>query len=72
MCIPFRMTVKNPSKNIVGDGPMENIIRNMIDATNVLIPDGLGTVNTLANDKSITVHINADKWEFSSGMKRNS
>lgn len=55
------MTVKKPSNQIVGDGPIENIIRNMMDATKVRIPAGRGNVNILANDNSITAQIKPDK-----------
>lgn len=64
------MTVINPSIQIVGDGPIEKIIRNIMDATKVRIPDGRGTVNMLAIDNNITVHINIDKCEFNSGKKK--
>lgn len=57
---PFKTTVNVPSIQMVGDGPIDKIIRNIIDATNVRIPDGLGTVNILASDNSITVHIMPD------------
>lgn len=67
--MPLRMTVINPSNHIVGDGPIENIIRNIIDPTNVRTPDGRGTVNKLANDNNITAHINPDKCEFNSVKK---
>lgn len=60
MCIPFKATVNVPSIQMVGDGPIDSIIRNIIDATNVRIPDGLGTVNILVSDNSITVHIIPD------------
>lgn len=65
------MTVINPINQMVGDGPIENIIRSIIDATNVRIPDGRGTVNTLAIDKNIIVQINADKCEFNSVWDKN-
>lgn len=51
---------------MVGDGPIEKIIRNIIDPANVRIPFGRGTVNIVANDINITVQISPDKWEFSS------
>lgn len=51
---------------MVGDGPIENIMRNIIEATSVRIPAGRGTVNKLMNDNSITVHIKPDKWAFNS------
>lgn len=64
--MPFRITVMNPSSQMVGDGPIEKIIRNIIDPANVRIPFGRGTVNIVANDINITVQISPDKWEFSS------
>lgn len=70
MWMPLRMTVKNPSNQIVGAGPIENIIRNIIDATKVRIPAGRGNVNILANDNNITAQINPDKWEFNSEMNK--
>lgn len=60
------MTVRNPKSHIVGAGPIENIMRSIIDATKVRIPDGRGTVTIDASDSSITVHIKADKCEFNS------
>lgn len=51
---------------MVGEGPIENIIRNIMEATNVRIPAGRGTVNMLVRDMSITVHISPDKCEFNS------
>lgn len=40
---PFKMTVKNPRNQNVGDGPIGNIIRNIIHVTKARIPDGRGT-----------------------------
>lgn len=54
---------------MVGDGPIENIMRSMIEATKVRIPAGRGTVNMLANDSNITVHISPDKCELSTNKK---
>lgn len=63
------MTVRKPIIHIVGDGPIEKIIRSIIDATNVRMPAGRGTVNILTSESNITVHINPDKWEFNSKVK---
>lgn len=54
-------TVTKPSSHNVGSGPTEKIIRNIVDATNVRIPDSLGKVITIAADVSMTVQIKADK-----------
>lgn len=54
-------TVTNPSNHKVGSGPIENINRKIVDATNVRIPDSRGNVMTIAADESITAQIRADK-----------
>lgn len=60
------MTVKKPSKNRTGAGPIEYISRNMTDVMNVLMPDGRGTVQTLSNDSNVMAHIKPFRWEFKS------
>lgn len=59
ICICF--TVTKPSSHNVGSGPTEKINRNIVDATNVRIPDSLGKVITIAADASMTVQIKADR-----------
>lgn len=54
-------TVRKPSNHNVGSGPIEKINRNIVDATNVRIPDALGKVMTIAADASMTVQIKADR-----------
>lgn len=71
--MPFKMTVNDPSSHSVGSGPTEKIMRRIIDATSVRMPDGRGTVHTIANDINIMVQTSHDKCEFNSKMeeKRN-
>jgi len=57
----YVFTVTKPSSHSVGSGPTEKINRNIVDATNVRIPDSLGSVITIAADASMTVQIKADK-----------
>lgn len=57
----YVFTVTKPSSHNVGSGPMEKINRNIVDATNVRIPDSLGKVITIAADASMTVQIKADR-----------
>lgn len=61
MYVLYFFTVTKPSNHNVGSGPTEKINRNIVDATNVRIPDSLGKVITIAADASITVQIKADK-----------
>lgn len=58
----YVFTVTKPSSHNVGSGPTEKINRNIVDATNVRIPDSLGKVMTIAADESMTVQIKADRW----------
>jgi len=59
--LSFVFTVTKPSSHNVGSGPTEKINRNIVDATNVRIPDSLGKVITIAADASMTVQIKADR-----------
>lgn len=70
MCIPFSTTVTEPSNHNVGSGPIENIHRNITDATSVRIPDSRGNVITIANDDNIMAHISIDMCEFNSAVKK--
>lgn len=49
---------------------MEKINRNIVEATNVRIPDSRGNVMTITADESITVQIRADKCELNSKTKK--
>lgn len=64
-----KFTVRKPSNHNVGSGPIEKINRNIVEATNVLMPDSLGNVITMTADESITVQIRADKCELNSGVE---
>lgn len=66
MCTIFRTTVRNPSNQRVGSGPIENINLRIVDATRVLIPDSRGRVKTITAEDSITVHMRPDKCGISS------
>lgn len=63
-------TVTKPSNHNVGSGPIEKINRNIVEATNVRIPDSLGNVITITADESMTVQIRPDKCELSSKIKK--
>lgn len=58
--------MRKPSNQRVGAGPIENISRNIVDATRVRIPDSRGSVMTITVEASMTVQMSIDKWEFKS------
>jgi hypothetical protein len=58
-----------PSISNVGSGPIENIKRRMVDATNVRTPDCRGSVMTMAADTIMIAQIRADKCVLSSESK---
>ena len=61
-----KLTFKVPSRYKVGSSPTENIRRRMVEAMNVLIPDGRGNVMTMASDINMAAHTSPDKRGSSS------
>lgn len=66
MCTPFSVTVNEPNSHSVGSGPIEKIMRSIIDATSVRMPEVRGTVNTIIIDMKIIAQISNDRWVFNS------
>lgn len=66
----YLLTVRKPSNHNVGSGPMEKINRNIVEATNVRIPDSRGSVRTITADDNITVQMRADKCELNSKRRK--
>lgn len=62
------LTVSEPSNHKVGSGPTENINLNIVEATNVRMPDSRGKVTTITADESMTVQISPEKCELSSAI----
>ena len=50
----------------MGSRPTENISRNIVEAIRVRIPDGRGSVMTMASDTNIAVHTRPDNLGSSS------
>ena len=66
------LTVVQPSIKSVGLTPKENIILSSTDATSVLIPDILGSVNVTISEIMMAIQIKSDNRRSSSVNLRQS
>lgn len=68
--ILYIFTVTKPSNHNIGSVPMEKINRNIVEATNVRIPDSRGNITLITANENITIHMIPEKCELSSEIMK--